>query len=134
MKGWIAVAATAALIVLAGAPSSFAKNKKDSTANQEPVAWGMQSGNDGCVIFGESKVTTTENDGPNGFTTHTMTQLEVEDAIKANLPKKKYGDTKEDVDALNNLGIQQHLKYIKIPKKYTPEQLEKAKTMCGVSQ
>jgi hypothetical protein len=29
--------------------------------------------------------------------------------------------------------MQNHLKYVKIPKKYTPEQLEKAKTLCGVN-
>jgi hypothetical protein len=70
--------------------------------------------------------------GCGGFTTHTVKQLEVLDAIKATLPKKKYSETKEDLDALADFGMQNHVKFVKIPKKYTPEQLEKAKTMCGV--
>jgi len=59
-------------------------------------------------------------------------QLEVVDAIKATLPKKKYSETKSDLDALQEVGMQNHLKFVKIPKKYTPDQLEKAKAMCGV--
>ena len=118
-----------ALAVAAAGTASFAKDK---TANQEPVAWGMQSGNDGCVIFKESEETTSQMADGGGFTTHTVKQLELVDAIKATLPKKKYTESREDVDALNQLGMQQHLKFVKIPKKYTPEQLDKAKTLCGV--
>ena len=61
-----------------------------------------------------------------------MKQLEVVEAIKATLPKQKYSETKEDLDALSSIGMQNHLKFVKIPKKYTPEQMEKAKSMCGV--
>jgi len=107
---------------------------KDKTANQDPVAWGMQSGNDGCVIFKESEETTNEMAaGGGGFTTQTVKQLEVLDSIKATLPKKKYSETQAELDALQQLSMQNHLKYVKIPKKYTPEQMEKAKTMCGIS-
>lgn len=128
MKGfWMAVAA-AALTVVALAPQGFAKDK---TENQAPFAWGMQSGNDGCVIFGEFKTAQTENLGQSGFATHTTTHLEVLDAMHANLPKKKYDETKEGLDALDALGMQQHLKFVKIPKKYTPEQMQQAQTLCG---
>lgn len=128
MKGfWLAVGATA-LTMVALAPQGFAKDK---TENQAPVAWGMQSGTDGCVIFGEFKTTQTENLGQNGFSTHTITQLEVLDAMHANLPQKKYAETKEGLDALDALGMQQHLKFVKIPKKYTPAQMQQAKALCG---
>lgn len=120
---------SAALAMIALAPVSFAKDKK---ADQPPVAWGMQSGNDGCVIFRETQTVTTEPNGPTGFTTHTVNQLEVLDAIHANLPKKKYDETKEGLDDLNSLGMQQHLKFVKIQKKYSPEDLEQAHTLCGV--
>jgi len=129
MKGWGAAAMAGALMMLAAAPAGFAKDK---TANQEPFAWGMQSGNDGCVIFRETQTMTTEPNGPNGFDTHTVIQLEVLNQIHANLPKTKYDETKEGLDDLTTLSETQHLKFVKIPKKYTPEQLEKAKTMCGV--
>jgi hypothetical protein len=117
------------MVLVALGSLSFAK---DNTANQEPVAWGMQSGNTGCVIFKESEATDSEMAaGGGGFTTHTVKQLEVVDSIQATLPKKKYSETKEDLDALEQAGKQNHLKFVKIPKKYTPEQLEKAKAMCG---
>ncbi len=123
----------AMVMSLAAAAAGTASFAKDKTADQQPVTWGMQSGNDGCVIFKESDETSSEMaPGGGGFTTHTVKQLEVLEAIKANLPKKKYSETKEDLDALANVGMENHLKFVKIPKKYTPEQLEKAKGMCGV--
>ncbi len=134
MKNAVRVSVVMALAMAAAGSMSFAKDKtKDETKNAEPMAWGMQSGNDGCVIFKESEETTSEMapDG-GGFTTHTVKQLEVLNTIKATLPKKKYDETREDLDALASLGMQNHLKFVRIPKKYTPEQLEKAKTMCGV--
>ncbi len=122
------VAKATVLVGLAAGMASFAKDK---TAEQEPVAWGMQSGNTGCVIFRESEETTSELAAGGGFTTHTVKQLEVLEATKATLPKKKYSETKEDLDALSEQGKQDHLKFVRIPKKYTPEQLEKARAMCG---
>jgi hypothetical protein len=119
-----------ALAMTSAGSMSFAKDK---TANQDPIAWGTQSGNDGCVIFKESDETTSEMaPSGGGFTTQTVKQLEVIETIKATLPKKKYSETKDDLDALSQLGMQNHLKFVKIPKKYTPDQLDKAKTLCGV--
>lgn len=113
------------------APAGFAKNKKSN--NQEPVAWGMQSGNSGCVIFRESEEMTSQMaPGGGGYTTQTSRVLEVVDGIHATLPHKKYNETQADLTALQDLSMQNHLKYVKIPKKFTPEQLEKAKTLCGV--
>jgi hypothetical protein len=101
---------------------------KDKTADQEPFAWGMQSGNDGCVIFRESEEQTSVNEGGT-YKSYTVKQLEVVDAMKATLPQKKYSETKENLDALQALSMENHLKYVKIPK---AEQLEKAKALCGV--
>jgi hypothetical protein len=130
LKNVVRAGVVMSLIVAAAGVASFAKDK---TADQEPVAWGMQSGNDGCVIFKESDETTSEMAaGGGGYTTHTVKQLEVLEAIKATPPKKKYNETKEDLDTLSSFGMENHVKFVKIPKKYTPEQLEKAKTMCGV--
>jgi hypothetical protein len=118
----------AMVMSLAVGAVSFAKDK---TADQAPVAWGMQSGNDGCVIFRESEEMSTVSE--NGtYKSYNIKQLEVVEAIKATLPKKKYSETKEDLDALGQAGMQDHLKFVKIPKKYTPDQMEKAKALCGV--
>jgi hypothetical protein len=105
---------------------------KDKAADQEPFAWGMQSGNAGCVIFRESEEMTTENEGGT-YKSYTVKQLEVVEAIKATLPQKKYSETKENLDVLQALSMENHVKYVKIPKKYSPEQLEKAKVLCGVN-
>ncbi|MGA7523293.1 MAG: hypothetical protein WBW84_12625 [Acidobacteriaceae bacterium] len=119
-----------ALVVAAGCATSFAKDK---TENQSPVAWGNLSGNSGCVIFKESQETDSKMmPGGGGFTTETVKTLEVVDAIHAILPRKKYKETKEDLGTLLNLSVANHWKYVKIPKKYSPEELEKAKVMCGV--
>lgn len=104
---------------------------KDKAADQEPFAWGMQSGNTGCVIFRESEEMATENEGGT-YKSYTVKQLEVVEAMKATLPQKKYTETKENLDALQALAMENHVKYVKIPKKYSPEQMEKAKTLCGV--
>jgi hypothetical protein len=123
---WLTAALTVATAIGA---VSFAKDK---TADQEPVAWGMQAGNDGCVIFRESEEMTTEKEN-GAYQSWTVKQLEVLDTVKATLPKKKYAETKEDLAALQELSVQNHLKYVKIPKKYTPEQLEKARALCSAA-
>lgn len=130
LKSAIRAALVMGLVAATSGAASFAKDK---TENQEPTAWGVQSGNDGCVIFKEwDQTDSVMAQGGGGFTTQTVKQLEVVEAIKATLPKKKYSETKDDLDALSQLGMEQHLKFVKIPKKYTPEQMEKAKSMCGV--
>ena len=122
------------LAVAAAAATSFAKDKADNkTDNKEPVAWGMDSGNSGCVIFKETQqIDSVMAPAGGAFTTKTVKMLEVLDAIHATLPHKKYSETKQDLDTLQQLSVQNHWKYVKIPKKYTPEQLAKAKTICAV--
>jgi hypothetical protein len=123
-------AAVVALSALMLAPASFASDKPD---NKEPTAWGMDSGNSGCVIFKESdRIDSVMAPGGGGFTTQTVKVLDVLDSIHAKLPKKKYSETKDDLDTLQQLSVQNHWKYVKIPKKYVTEDLAKAKTMCGV--
>lgn len=123
-------AAVVALAALMLAPAGFADDKPD---NKGPVAWGMDSGNSGCVIFKESeRIDSVMAPGGGGFTTQTVKVLEVVDSIHATLPKKKYSETKEELDTLQQLSVENHLKYVKIPKKSSPDELEKAKGMCGV--
>jgi hypothetical protein len=123
----------AAVVALAGlmlAPGVFADDQPDSKG---PVAWGMDSGNSGCVIFKETtRIDSVMAPGGGGFTTQTVKMLEVLDSIHATLPKKKYTETKEDLDTLQQLSVANHWKYVKVPKKASPDDLAKAKTMCGV--
>lgn len=120
------VCVVAALAAMAMAPAGYAKDK---TADQAPVAWGMQSGQSGCVVFKESEEMTS--DMVNGTVqSYTIKQLEVVEQQNAKLPHKKYSETQDDLDALQKLSVADHLKYVKIPKKYTPDQLQKAEAMC----
>jgi hypothetical protein len=121
----------AMMMGLAAAAVGTVSFAKDKSADQAPVAWGMQSGNDGCVIFRETEEMTTVSEN-GAYKSYNIKQLEVVDTIKATLPKKKYSETKEELDVLDQTAMQDHLKFVKIPKKYTPDQLEKAKALCGV--
>jgi hypothetical protein len=116
----------AAMVAIAMAPAGFAKDK---TENQAPVAWGMNSGQTGCVIFKESEEMTS--DMVNGaMQSYTIKQLEIVQQQNANLPHKKYSETKDGLDALDQISHQKQLKFVKIPKKYTPDQLQQAQAMC----
>lgn len=126
MRGAAAVALGALLL----APAGLASDKPE---NKGPVTWGMDSGNSGCVIFKESdRIDSVMAPGGGGFTTQTVKVLEVLESIHATLPRKKYSETKEDLDTLQQLSVENHWKYVKIPKKSSPDELEKAKGMCGV--
>ncbi len=126
LKSATSVSAAVVLAAMALAPAGFAKDK---SADQAPVAWGMQSGNTGCVIFKESEEMTS--DMVNGaMQSFTVKQLEVVEQQNAKLPHKKYSETADDLDALQKLSVADQLKYVKIPKKYTPAQLQQAEAMC----
>ncbi len=126
LKSATSVSAAVVLAAMALARAGFAKDK---SADQAPVAWGMQSGNTGCVIFKESEEMTS--DMVNGaMQSFTVKQLEVVEQQNAKLPHKKYSETADDLDALQKLSVADQLKYVKIPKKYTPAQLQQAEAMC----
>ena len=123
-RGKLCAAVAAAMV--AAAPAGMAKDQK---ADQAPVSWGMQSGQTGCVIFRESEEqTSTMTNGQVQY--FTVKQLEVVDQQNAKLPHKKYSETKDDLTALQNFSEQNHVKFVKIPKKYTPAQLQAAQAMC----
>jgi len=120
----LGMAAAAAVLMLA--PAGFAKDK---TANQAPQAWGMQSGQTGCVIFKESDE--TETNLVNGQMQYsTVKQLEVVEQENAKLPQKKYMETQDGLQALDTISHQDQVKFVRIPKKYTPDQLKQAEAMC----
>lgn len=111
---------------MAVVPAGYAKDK---TANQAPQAWGMQSGQSGCVVFKESdEMETNLVNGQMQYST--VKQLEVVEQQNVKLPHKKYSETADDLDALQKLSVADHVKYVKIPKKYTPDQLKQAEAMC----
>lgn len=114
-------------LLLVAAVPSFASDKKP--APQEPVAFGIMSHQTGCVIFEEWHRTTGRWYGI-ALTTKTEPMLRVLETQNYKLDKQ---DMPEDSATLNDLvrrAQADHIKYVKIAEKHTPEQLEQARELC----
>ncbi len=120
-----------ALLLLVASPLSFA-SAKDS-APKDPIAWGMLSHNSGCVIFEEGHKTKGMFWGV-AVTTKTMGKLTVIEAQNYTLDQKEYLETQDVMDDLMRRAQKDHLKFVKIPEKSSPELLEKARAMCKTSE
>jgi len=116
----------ALLALTALAPLSFAADK---SADQEPVAWGMLTQNTGCVIFAQGHKTSGRFYGV-AVTTKTVGKLTVLESIDYKLDQKEYLETQEAMDDLTRLAQKDHIKFVKIPEKHSPELLEKARALC----
>lgn len=100
-----------------------------STPAQDPIAWGMLHQNSGCVIFEEGHKTKGMYWGV-AVTTKTSGKLTVIETQNYTLPQKEYIETQEVMDQLMRFAEQDHVKYVKIPEKYSADLLEKARGMC----
>lgn len=107
--------------------TSFASDK--NSQNQDPIAWGMLSQNTGCVIFQEGRKTSGAFWGV-AVTTKTVGKLTIIETQNYTPDTKVYLETQENMDALQRQAQQDKVKYIKIPEKYTQQQLEKARALC----
>ena len=128
MRFWAAVVAISLLISVAAA-----KDKKDDESKKEPIAWGLLSQNEGCVIFKEYRKTSGRFWGV-AVTTKTLSVLEVVEMQNYELTQLKWEETQENMDELQRLALKNKVKFVKIPSKFTNEQLEKARTMCREPQ
>ena len=108
--------------------ASFAKDKR-KTENQDPIVWGMLSQNTGCVIFKEYQKTSGKFWGV-AVTTSTHSELEAIETQNYDLKQKKWKETQENMDELQSLSLKDKIKFVKIPDKYSDQQLEKARNMC----
>ena len=115
------------LLLLLMTPLSIAADKK--AANQEPVAFGILSQNAGCVIFQEGRKTTGMFWGV-AVTTKTVGKLTVVETQNYTMEQKETLETQENLDGLLQIAMKDHVKFVKIPEKYSPELLEKARAMC----
>jgi hypothetical protein len=121
------LAVFAVSIMLMG--SGSAKDKKNSN-NLEPVVWGIISQNSGCVIFKEYRKTSGMFWGV-AVTTKTRSFLEVLETQHYTLDQTKWDETDpESMDQLQRLSVKDKIKFVKIPEKYSDEQLDKARKMC----
>ncbi len=121
----IPVFAAAGLILAAAAPLS-SQNKSQSA---DPVVWGALSGNAACVIFVEGHKTTGKFYGI-AATTKTVGKLTFLEAQNYTFDQKEVLETDENMNSLMRLAQKDHVKFVKIPEKYPPELLEKARSSC----
>lgn len=120
-----------ALLTLAGiAPFAVATDKNP---DPEPITWGVMGQTSGCVIFAEGRKTSGRFYGVT-ITTKTVGKLTVVESQNYTLDQKEYLETQENLDALMQRAEKDHIKYVKIPEKYSSELLDKARAACKQDQ
>jgi hypothetical protein len=112
-------------------PVSIAAEKK--AAPKEPIAWGAITQNTGCVIFQEGHKTNGKFWGV-AVTTKTYGLLTVIETENYTFEEKQILETQENLDALTLRAQKDLVKFVKIPEKYAPELLEKARGLCEQDQ
>ena len=118
-------AGIAPLAVAAGSRSDDAKKQDDP----QPITWGIMGQTTGCVIFAEGRKTSGRFYGV-AVTTKTVGKLTVVESQNYNLDQKEYLETQQNLDSLMQRAQKDHIKYVKIPEKYSPELLDKARAAC----
>ena len=96
---------------------------------QEPVVWGVLSGNTSCVIFAEGHKTSGRFYGV-AVTTRTVGKLTLIETQNYAFNQKETLETQENIDNLSQIARKDHVKFVKIPEKYSAELLEKARGSC----
>ena len=109
------------------APACFSADKKSQ--EQDPVVWGRLSNNSGCVIFTEGHKTSGMFYGV-AVTTKTVGKLTLLETQNYAFDQKMIPETQENMDNLMRLAQKDQIKFVKIPEKYSPELLEKARSFC----
>lgn len=112
-------------LMLAAPVLSAEKNSPPSA----PVAWGVLSGNVGCVIFAEGHKTSGRFYGV-AVTTKTVGKLTLVETQNYSFDQKEIVETQENMNNLMQVAEKDHIKFVKIPEKYAPELLEKARATC----
>jgi hypothetical protein len=108
-------------------PAGFSAQEKGQAL--DPVTWGVTSNNSGCVIFAEGHQTSHKFYGI-AATSKTMGKLTPVETRNYTFDQKVVFETQEEMDNLMRLAQKDHVKFVKIPEKYSPELLEKARAAC----
>ena len=115
------------LLVVALTVPSFANDKK-AKVDEDPVVFGITSQNEGCVIFRQYTEKNTKFWGV-AVSQSRVSALEVIETQNYDLAQKKWVG-QDGADELMHIAVKDRIKYVKIPEKYTPDQLEKARAIC----
>ncbi len=103
----------------------YAKDKPEVN----PVAFGMISGNSGCVIFAEGHKTSGRFYGV-AVTTKSVGKLTLVENQHYTFDQKEVLETQENLDGLLATAQKDRVKFVKIQEKYSPELLTKARALC----
>lgn len=126
----------ALLTIATASPLASAASSKDDPRKQddpEPITWGVMGQTPGCVIFAEGHKTSGHFYGI-GVSTKNVGKLTVVESEHYTLDQKEFLETQPNLDSLMQRAQKDHLKYVKIPEKYTPELLNKARSACKQDQ
>jgi hypothetical protein len=93
--------------------------------------FGITNGNAACVIFRQYTEKNTKFWGV-AVSQSRVSALEVVETQNYDLTQKKWVG-QDGADQLTHLAVKDRIKYVKIPEKYTPSQLEKARSACKES-
>lgn len=94
-----------------------------------PVVWGVLSGNAGCVIFKEGRKTSGRFYGI-AVTTETVGKLTVVETQNYTFSQPVVLETQDNMNNLMQIAERDHIKFVKIPEKYSPELLDEARAAC----
>lgn len=121
---------TCLTLTVAMALSALNLSAQNKAQDSEPVVWGVLSGNASCVIFAEGHKTSGRFYGI-AVTTKTVGKLTLVEAQNYTFSQKEVLETQENMDNLMQMAQKDHIKFVKIPEKYSPELLEKARASCS---
>lgn len=102
---------------------------QEKTQSADPIQWGALTGSTSCVIFAEGHKTSGRFYGV-AITTKTVGKLTLIEAQNSTFNQKEVLETQENMNNLMQLAQKEHIKFVKIPEKYSPELLEKARATC----
>jgi hypothetical protein len=106
-------------------------NDKKAKVEEDPVVFGITGQNAGCVIFKQYTEKNTKFWGV-AVSQSRVSALEVIETQNYDLSQKKWVG-QDGADELTRIAVKDRIKYVKIPEKYTPNQLEKARAACKES-
>ena len=119
------------LLISLAVPVSLAA--KDQPRSQQPIVWGILGGSTGCVIFQEGHKTSGMFWGV-AVTTKTVGKLTVVETQNYTMDQTEILETQENMNDLMLRAQTDHVKFVKIPEKYSESLLEKARAMCKQNQ
>jgi hypothetical protein len=122
-KSWLWVPIISAALMT----PTKAAGPRPSDQNNLEVS-GATQGNSGCAIL--EKHTPVKGKLLLLGVVYARTEYKVIDSFNYTMPKSKFTGPGE-IEDLNRLAVRDKVKLVVIPSKYSPEQLDEAKKLCG---